>query len=163
MNTCIVGGHKVELYDSIDEMPMANYHKFNKYLMFESGLAPSATGVIGHLSRMSELLQAEEYEKLNLEIQNTYQAISFIMEEMSPVSMAFACMVHKIDGDVVSDLSDEAMKLLSYRLNRERAKVLRKKVDELKKKLTLSFKPTSQSLFKRVLKRKRHLRYQESV
>lgn len=154
MNTCVVGGHKVELYSSIDEMPMANYHKFNKYLMFESGLAPNANGVIGHLSRMSELLSAEEYDKLRLEIQNTYQAVSFIMEEMSPISMAFACMVHKIDGELVTDLSDEAMKLLSYRLNRERAKVLRSKVEELKKKLTLNSKPTFLSRFKRVRKRK---------
>jgi len=154
MNTCSVGGHKVELYSSIDEMPMANYHKFNKYLMFESGLAPNANGVIGHLSRMSELLSAEEYDKLRLEIQNTYQAVSFIMEEMSPISMAFACMVHKIDGELVTDLSDEAMKLLSYRLNRERAKVLRSNVEELKKKLTLNSKPTFLSRFKRVRKRK---------
>lgn len=154
MNTCSVGGHKVELYSSIDEMPMANYHKFNKYLMFESGLAPNANGVIGHLSRMSELLSAEEYDKLRLEIQNTYQAVSFIMEEMSPVSMAFACMVHKIDGELVTDLSDEAMKLLSYRLNRERAKVLRSMVEELKKKLTLNSKPTFLSRFRRVRKRK---------
>lgn len=154
MNTCSVGGHKVELYSSIDEMPMANYHKFNKYLMFESGLAPNANGVIGHLSRMSELLSAEEYDKLRLEIQNTYQAVSFIMEEMSPISMAFACMVHKIDGELVTDLSDEAMKLLSYRLNRERAKVLRSNVEELKKKLTLNSKPTFLSRFKRVQKRK---------
>lgn len=154
MNTCSVGGHKVELYSSIDEMPMANYHKFNKYLMFESGLAPNANGVIGHLSRMGELLSAEEYDKLRLEIQNTYQAVSFIMEEMSPVSMAFACMVHKIDGELVTDLSDEAMKLLSYRLNRERAKVLRSKVEELKKKLTLNSKPTFLSRFKRVRKKK---------
>lgn len=154
MNTCSVGGHKVELYSSIDEMPMANYHKFNKYLMFESGLAPNANGVIGHLSRMSELLSAEEYDKLRLEIQNTYQAVSFIMEEMSPISMAFACMVHKIDGELVTDLSDEAMKLLSYRLNRERAKVLRSNVEELKKKLTLNLKPTFLSRFKRVRKRK---------
>lgn len=154
MNTCSVGGHKVELYSSIDEMPMANYHKFNKYLMFESGLAPNANGVIGHLSRMSELLSAEEYDKLRLEIQNTYQAVSFIMEEMSPISMAFACMVHKIDGELVTDLSDEAMKLLSYRLNRERAKVLRSNVEELKKKLTLNSKPTFLSRFKRVRKKK---------
>lgn len=154
MNTCSVGGHKVELYSSIDEMPMANYHKFNKYLMFESGLAPNANGVIGHLSRMGELLSAEEYDKLRLEIQNTYQAVSFIMEEMSPVSMAFACMVHKIDGELVTDLSDEAMKLLSYRLNRERAKVLRSKVEELKKKLTLNSKPTFLSRFREVRKRK---------
>lgn len=154
MNTCSVGGHKVELYSSIDEMPMANYHKFNKYLMFESGLAPNANGVIGHLSRMSELLSAEEYDKLRLEIQNTYQAVSFIMEEMSPISMAFACMVHKIDGELVTDLSDEAMKLLSYRLNRERAKVLRSNVEELKKKLTLNSKPTFLSRFRRVRKRK---------
>lgn len=155
MNTCSVGGYKVELYSSIDEMPMANYHKFNKYLMFESGLAPNANGVIGHLSRMNELLSAEEYDKLRLEIQNTYQAVSFIMEEMSPISMAFACMVHKIDGELVTDLSDEAMKLLSYRLNRERAKVLRSNVEELKKKLTLNSKPTFLSRFKRVRKRKR--------
>lgn len=154
MNTCSVGGYKVELYSSIDEMPMANYHKFNKYLMFESGLAPNANGVIGHLSRMNELLSAEEYDKLRLEIQNTYQAVSFIMEEMSPISMAFACMVHKIDGELVTDLSDEAMKLLSYRLNRERAKVLRLNVEELKKKLTLNSKPTFLSRFKRVRKRK---------
>lgn len=152
MNTCTIGGHKVELYGSIDEMPMANYHKFNKFLMFESGLAPDAHGVIGHLSKMNELLAAEEYDKLKTELQSTYQSIYFIMEELSPVSMAFACMVYSIDGERVLDLSDDSLKLLSYKLNRERAKVLKAKVEELKKKLTLSLKPTSPRLFKRARK-----------
>ena len=152
MNTCTIGGHKVELYGSIDEMPMANYHKFNKFLMFESGLAPDANGVIGHLSKMNELLAAEEYDKLKSELQSTYQSIYFVMEELSPVSMAFACMVYSIDGERVLDLSDDCLKLLSYKLNRERAKVLKAKVEELKKKLTLSLKPTSPRLFKRARK-----------
>lgn len=147
MNTCVVGGHKVELYAGIDEMPMANYHKFNKYLMFESGLAPDASGVIGHLSRMNELILAGEYDKLRLELQNTYQAISYIMEEMSPTAMAFACIVHSIDGRVVTDLSDESLKAISYSMNRESFKVLKEKVLELKKKLTLSLKPTSKRRF----------------
>lgn len=149
MNTCIVGGHRLELYASIDEMPMANYHKFNKYLMFESGLAPDANGVIGHLSKMNELLAAGENEKLATELQSTYQSIYFIMEEMSPVSMAFACMIHTIDGKEVTDLSDEALKLLSYKLNRERAKVIRLKVEELKKKLNLNSRPILKRLFPR--------------
>lgn len=149
MNTCIVGGHKVELYNSIDEMPMANFHRFNKFIMFDSALAPDANGVIGHLSRMSELLNAEQYDKLKIELQNTYMSISYIMNDISPVSMAFACMVHSIDGAVVTDLSDEALKALSLKLNRESAKVLREKVEELKKKLTLSSKPTLRELFRR--------------
>lgn len=155
MNTCIVGGHKVELYNSIDEMPMINYHRFNKFMMFDSALAPDANGVIGHLSRMSELLNAEQYDKLKVELQNTYMSISYIMNDISPVSMAFACMVHSIDGAVVMDLSDEALKSLSFKINRESAKVLREKVEELKKKLTSSSKPTLRELFRRVREKER--------
>lgn len=157
MNTCAVGGHTVKLYDSIDEMPMANYHRFNKYIIFDSGLAPDANGVIGHLSRMNELLNAESYDKLRIELQNTYQAINFIMNDVSPVSMAFACMVYSIDGEEVTDLSDEALKLLSYRLNREKARVLRSKVEEFKKKLNLSLKAISKPRFRRARKRERQL------
>lgn len=152
MNTCIVGGHQIELYSGIDEMPMANYHKFNKYIMFESGLAPDANGVIGHLSKMNELLMAKEYDKLGIELQSTYQSVHFIMNELSPVSMAFACMVRKIDGKEVNDLSDDAIRLLSYKLNRERAQVIREKVKEFKKKLNTNSKPTLRRLFKRAQK-----------
>lgn len=148
MNTCVVGGHRVELYNSIDEMPMINYHRFNKFMMFDSALAPDANGVIGHLSRMSELLNAEQYDKLRIELQNTYMSISYIMNDISPVSMAFACMVHSIDGAIVTDLSDEALKSLSFKLNRESVKVLRGKVEELKKKLTSSLKPTLMERFR---------------
>lgn len=136
-------------------MPMANYHKFNKYVMFESGLAPDANGIISHLSRMNELLNAESYDKLRVELQNTYQAINFVMNDISPISMAFACMVHRIDGKEVTDLSDESLKLLSYKLNRESAKVLRQKVEELKKKLTLSLKAISRGRYSRARRRER--------
>lgn len=155
MNTCTIGGHKVELYGGIDEMPMANYHKFNKFLMFESGLAPDAHGVIGHLSKMNELLAAEEYDKLKVELQSMYQSIYFIMDELSPINMAFACMVYSIDGERMLDLSDDSLKLLSCKLNRERIGVIKEKVSELKKKLNTNLKPTSRMFFSRARKRKR--------
>lgn len=162
MNTLIVGGHKVEVYSSIDELPMANYHKFNKFLMFESGLAPNADGVIMHLSKMSELLQTEAYEKLQIELQSTYQAIAFIMNEMPTTSMAFACMIYSINGKPMKDLSDETLREVSLMLSREKIGVMRKHVEELKKKLTTNLPHTLSRPFKRVLKRKRHLALQEN-
>lgn len=154
MNTLIVGGHKVEVYSSIDELPMANYHKFNKFLMFESGLAPNADGVIMHLSKMSELLQTEAYEKLQIELQSTYQAIAFIMNEMPTTSMAFACMIYSINGKPMKDLSDETLREVSLMLSREKIGVMRKHVEELKKKTDYELAAYFKSAFQKSAKEK---------
>ena len=33
-----LGGHKVEIYDSIDELPMVRFHKYSKMLMVDAGV-----------------------------------------------------------------------------------------------------------------------------
>ena len=33
-----LAGHKVVLYDSIDELPIARFHKYNRYLLVDAGV-----------------------------------------------------------------------------------------------------------------------------
>lgn len=38
MRKIVLAKHKVELYDSIDELPIVRFHKYNKMLLIDAGV-----------------------------------------------------------------------------------------------------------------------------
>ena len=90
MRKIVLAKHKVELYDSIDELPIVRFHKYNKML----------------LVRYCRLNQPDKAEK---EIGNIRQNIYFIQSEISPKHLAFAALVKSIDGKLVDDLTDDGL------------------------------------------------------
>lgn len=116
MNVQKYNGHVVELYDSIDEMPITRFHKYNKYLLIDGGVGSDFDDVLNHIDR------AAIYAKSNpgmaiTELQNLKQAVYLMREEISPKCMAFAVLVAKIDGEVQNDLTDVGLKAVIDRLN----------------------------------------------
>ena len=100
------GTHTLVLYDSIDELPIMRYHKFNKYIMIDAGIGENMSDVDKHLT--SILQMSERSDKVNLanQVNNLKQALHFAIHEVSPKSMAFAVMVKSIDGKECNDVSE---------------------------------------------------------
>lgn len=138
MKTLTIAKHVVQIYEDLDEMPMANYHKFNKFLLFETGLAPDTDGLLSHITKLSQLISADNKDKAIEELSNMQQSIYYIMEGVSPISLAFASLIYSIDNKVITDYSDNALKQISNKLNAENFGRLKSIVKELKKKLTLN-------------------------
>lgn len=109
MKTGKVNKHTVEIYDSIDELPIQRFQKYNKYMLIDSGVGSDLQDVLNHIDR------AKIYIKSNpamaaTELDNMRQSIYLLVDELSPKHMAFAALVHKIDGEEMNDISDAGLK-----------------------------------------------------
>lgn len=104
-----LNGHKVELYGSIEELPMVRFHKYNKCLLVDAGIGSDLTSFDGHIERVVRYIRADKREEAAKEMENLRQNIYLVLQEMSPNHLAFACLVARIDGKEQDDISDEGL------------------------------------------------------
>jgi hypothetical protein len=107
---------KVLLYTDIDQLPAERFSKINKYWMLHDELGSSFEDIDRiHITRLS--LAVNDPDKMKKILDNTRVLIYNIINEVNPESLAFACMVHSIDGIEVVDLSDENLKRITKYLS----------------------------------------------
>ena len=46
-----LGKHKVELYDSIEDLPMMRFHKYNKMLLVDAGIGSDLNDFDRHIEK----------------------------------------------------------------------------------------------------------------
>lgn len=129
-----INKHVVELYDSIDELPIVRFQKYNKYLLIDSGVGSDMNDVLDHIDRAKLYISANPTMAV-VEMENMRQAIYLISEEISPKYMAFAVLVHKIDGKEMNDLSDVGLKKVLEILNEVKKSWIDGILDLVKKKI----------------------------
>lgn len=129
-----INKHVVELYDSIDELPIVRFQKYNKYLLIDSGVGSDINDVLDHIDRAKLYISANPKMAV-VEMENMRQAIYLISEEISPKYMAFAVLVHKIDGKEMNDLSDVGLKKVLEILNEVKKSWIDGILDLVKKKI----------------------------
>lgn len=117
MKSLIINGKAVQVYDSIDEMPIVNFQKYNKYLLIDSGIGSDADDIDAHIAKVAKFVKNGNKEKAMQELQNMRQAMYMVNSEVSPKYLAFAALVHSIDGKEVTDLSDDGLKAVLKRIN----------------------------------------------
>lgn len=134
MKTVTLNKHEVKLYDSIDEMPIINFQKYNKYIIVDSGLGSDVDSVDEHLVNLAKLIKTNK-DKAQQEIQNLRQTMHLIVSGISPNYLAFAALIHSIDGEKVEDLSDENLKIVLRKLKNTKHSTLINILLWVKKKL----------------------------
>lgn len=112
MKNLIVNKKVVRVYDSIDEMPIVNFQKYNKYLLIDSGIGSDADDIDAHITRVAKFFKSNNAKKALQELQNMRQNMYMVNSEISPRYLAFAALIHSIDGKEVNDLSDDGLKKL---------------------------------------------------
>ena len=135
MKLISVNGKKITLYSSIDELPIVNFQKYNKYLLIDSGIGSDANDIDDHIVRVAKFIKLGDSSNALKELQNMRQNLYMINNEISPKHMAFAALIHSIDGKEVTDLSDENLQAILKDLNKARRSALLDLFLRLKKKL----------------------------
>lgn len=102
----------MRVYDSIDEMPIVNFQKYNKYLLIDSGIGSDADDIDAHIVKIAKYIKSNNNKKALQELQNMRQNIYMVNSEISPKYLAFAALIHSVDGKEVNDLSDDGLKKL---------------------------------------------------
>lgn len=112
MKSLLINKKIVRVYDSIDEMPIVNFQKYNKYLLIDSGIGSDADDIDAHIVKIAKYIKSNNNKKALQELQNMRQNIYMVNSEISPKYLAFAALIHSVDGKEVNDLSDDGLKKL---------------------------------------------------
>ena len=110
MKSLVINKKAVKVYDSIDEMPIVNFQKYNKYLLIDSGIGSDADDIDAHITRVAKFIKANNNKKALQELQNMRQSMYMVNNEISPKYLAFAALIQSVDGKEVNDLSDDGLK-----------------------------------------------------
>ena len=131
-----INNHTVETYESLSEMPMVNFHLFNKYIVLNSEIGWDLDAIRGHIEKVMRFVHQGAKDKAALELTNTLQSLTFAIENVGTDSMAFVCLCREIDGRNVILKDDESVKRWQERLSAWRFTmgVIWETVSALKKK-----------------------------
>ena len=90
-------GHKVVLYDSIDELPIARFHKYNRYLLVDAGVGSEISDFDNHIERVVRYIRNKDNESAGKELENLRQNVFMVLSEQNIKHLSFACLVKTID------------------------------------------------------------------
>lgn len=130
-----LNGHKVDLYNSIEELPMVRFHKYNKCLLVDAGIGSDLSAFDGHIERVVRYIRSDKREEAAKELENLRQNIYMVIEEMSPNHLAFACLVARIDGKEQDDISDDGLQRIMKLLGGAPMKDITANAEAVKKKI----------------------------
>ena len=136
MKNLLINKKVVQVYDSIDEMPIVNFQKYNKYLLIDSGIGSDADDIDAHITCIAKFIKANNNKKALQELQNMRQNMYMVNNEISPKYLAFAALIHSINGKETNDLSDDGLKALLKELKEVKHSVIVELLLWLKKKVT---------------------------
>lgn len=130
-----INNKTILVYDSIDEMPIVNFQKYNKFLLIDSGIGSDVDDIDAHIVKVAKYIKANDEKKALAELQNMRQNIYMVNSEISPKYLAFAALIHSVDGKEVTDLSDDGLKTLLQDIREIKHSAITDFLAWLKKKL----------------------------
>lgn len=136
MKNVVVNKKVLTLYDSIDELPIVNFQKYNKYLLIDAGIGSDVNDIDEHITRLAKYIKTD-LAKASQELQNYRQNLYMIASGISPKHMAFAALIHSIDGKKVEDYSDDNLQRILDDLRTVKRSWLVDLLVKIKKKITL--------------------------
>ena len=104
-----VGDSVIEYYDAIDDLPIVRHHRFNEFISLKIGIGSTAQDIDNHIVGLAQMIQRGDKEIAINKLMNMGQCIKFAIENVSPESMAFAVLVHKINGVEMNDVTDHGL------------------------------------------------------
>ena len=75
MKVVTIKGHVIKLYDSIDELPIVNFQKYNKCILIDSGLGSDVDSVDSHIVNIARFINSGDKKQAMLELQEQHRQI----------------------------------------------------------------------------------------
>lgn len=135
MRKAVIDGHELELYDSIDEMPIRRYRQMNRYMLVDAGIGSDLSALDMRIARVVAYIKAGNRDAAATEMENMRQAVWNIQQGISPRHYAFASLVRAIDGRTVEGDTDSEVEALLERLRGLPEGILERELGDVKKKI----------------------------
>lgn len=135
MVTIKIGKHTVEMYDTIEELPIVRFHKYQKLLLIDAGIGADINAFDQRIEKTRRYLMDGKTDKAQQELENLRQSIYLIQSGINPKHRAFAALVAKLDGVECNDVSDDGLAKLTETLNDAPESELTAQLEAVKKKI----------------------------
>ena len=142
-----IGKHKLKVFDSIEDLPIVRHHKFSKLMLIDAHIGSDITDFDSHAERIIRFIKANKPEMAEKELLNMRQNIFMVQSETSPKHLAFAALIQSVDGEEVTDLSDDSLKAVLAKISDVTVGEIDKLIEECKKKLDLELQVYFPKLF----------------
>lgn len=106
-----LGKHIFVFYDSIEDLPISQFHKYSKFVMVEGGIGDSIQDIDAHISRVINFMGVD-LKKARQELLNMRQNIYMVLTEQDLQCKALLCLVKSVDGADWTDFSDSGINRL---------------------------------------------------
>lgn len=130
-----VGKHKVVLYNSIDELPIVRFHRYNKMLLVDAGVGSDIAQFDSHIERAIRFFRNDDKDNGAKELDNLRNCVFQIMQEQNIKDLSFACLVKSIDGKPCDDISEDGLKETLRILGSASRKETTEALNSVKKKI----------------------------
>lgn len=130
-----LNGHDVRVYDSIDDLPMVRFHRYNRMLLVDAGIGSEIGDFDNHIERVVRYIRKGDNDNAAKELDNLRQNVYMIMQGQSVKDMSFACLVESIDGVRCDDLSPEGLQKVLHMLGGATRRELTEAFQSVKKKI----------------------------
>lgn len=130
-----LNGHSVRIFDSIDELPIVRFHKYNRMILVDAGVGSDISDFDAHIERVVRYIRKGDNDSAAKELDNLRQNVYMIMQGQSVNDLSFACLVESIDGEACEDLSPEGLQKIVDTLGGVTRKELADAYQSAKKKI----------------------------
>ena len=135
MVTVKIGKHTVEMYDTIEELPIVRFHKYQKLLLVDAGIGSDIAAFDQRIEKTRRFLMAGKPEQAQQELENMRQCVFLIQSGVNPKHRAFAALITEIDGQDCTDIGDDALAAITEKLNDVPESELTAQLEAVKKKI----------------------------
>lgn len=131
-----VGDHKVYMYDSIHELPILRFQRFNKYHMQAMQVGNTFSDYDERIQKVVAFISHDMKEEALQELENGRLTMFNAFNEFYPKGKAFAIMVKKIDDVVYNSFAPDELDRCLEHLEKIGLPngVANEKLEEVKKK-----------------------------
>jgi len=117
-----VAGHRLVFYDSVEDLPIVQFHKYSRYLLVEAGIGDNINDIDKHITRILGFFG--DRKKMQQELLNLRQCLYVIATEQDIRNKATLCLVREVDGKIWEDFSDSGLDTLYKLVNKASIKEL---------------------------------------
>jgi len=148
MITKNINGHVVKVYDSIEELPIINFQKYNKFMLIDSVIGGDVADIDVSVLKVLKYIQQGDTDMAVKQLDNMRNAMHLVAQEISPKYLAFTALLAEIDGKPITDVSDSNLMSILEVLNTERKYFIDAILLQFKKKIDVelgTYFPKSQN------------------
>lgn len=117
MKRLVLKGKEIQFFDSIHDLPIRRFQKFNKHMMIALEVGETVEDYDKRMQRANGYLRAKDVDGAINEITNQRQCFFNALQEYSPNGLALSTLVYSIDNKVYNSLNDDDLQEIQNTLD----------------------------------------------